>query len=309
MRLVTCFAVMALAVPALAQDPTQQILLQQQIQQNIQASANATQQAMQASQQANQQALQASQQGLWPNYGPALLPRPKLSLKAGTYDSPQTLKLTDSARGATIYYTTDGWTPTPLSAQYDGPITISSTTHLQAIAVSNYGKSFIVDAQYNLPNTALPPPSAIVVRPDGVLQQGTEVSLAFDSDVDSKWAQVGDKVSLQLASLIKVGGRTLAPSNVTAQGTVIHLDHKDAGGAPGVLTVRVDWLRANGITVPLTAIYTIEGRNHVDRVRSLIFIPVVGLASLAQRGEDAEISKGTAIVAHVVADTNLEPGS
>jgi Chitobiase/beta-hexosaminidase C-terminal domain len=309
MRLISCFAVMALAVPAVAQDPAQQILVQQQIQQSIQLSQQATQQAMQASLQANQQTLLASQQASAPNYGPSLLPRPKLSLKAGTYDSPQTLRLTDSARGATIYYTTDGWTPTPLSAQYDGPITLTSTTHLQAIAVSSYGKSLIVDAQYNLPQFTPPPPTAIVATPDGVLQQGTEVNLAFDSDVDSKSAQVGDKISLQLVSPLKIGDRTLAPTNVTAQGTVIHVDHKGAGGAPGVLTVRVDWLRANGITVPLTAVNTIEGKDHVGRVRSLILIPVIGIASLAQHGEDAEISKGTPIVARVVADTDLEPGS
>ena len=42
--------------------------------------------------------------------GPA--PTPKFSVATGTYHSIQSVSITDSVQGATIYYTTDGTTPT-----------------------------------------------------------------------------------------------------------------------------------------------------------------------------------------------------
>ena len=61
---------------------------------------------------------------------------PKFSVKPGKYNEPRTVKITNSTAGATIYDTTDGWTPTAESQRYTGPIKVSSTTKLRAIAIS-----------------------------------------------------------------------------------------------------------------------------------------------------------------------------
>jgi hypothetical protein len=61
---------------------------------------------------------------------------PTFSPSAGTYSSAQSVTMSDATSGATIYYTTDGTTPTTSSTKYTGPITVSSTETLQAIAVA-----------------------------------------------------------------------------------------------------------------------------------------------------------------------------
>jgi hypothetical protein len=58
----------------------------------------------------------------------------------GTYTSAQNVTLTANET-ATIYYTTDGTTPTTSSAVYSGPINISSTTTLQYIGRDSAGNT------------------------------------------------------------------------------------------------------------------------------------------------------------------------
>src|SRR5262249_13609843 len=64
--------------------------------------------------------------------GPAAAPT--FSPTAGTYGTPQTVQLLTASAGAVIYYTTDGSVPTIHSAQYTGPIPVSTTTAIQAFA-------------------------------------------------------------------------------------------------------------------------------------------------------------------------------
>jgi hypothetical protein len=69
-------------------------------------------------------------------YSTANTPNPAFSLSAGTYTGAQTLTMTDSAKGATIYYTVDGSTPTTASHVYSGPLSVAATETVQAIAIS-----------------------------------------------------------------------------------------------------------------------------------------------------------------------------
>jgi len=88
------------------------------------------------------------------------LPAPTFSPAGGTYTAPQTVSISDATAGTTIYYTTNGSTPTTSSAVYSGPITVSATETLEAIAVeAGYANSAVATAVYTVSSGALPAPT------------------------------------------------------------------------------------------------------------------------------------------------------
>jgi hypothetical protein len=84
---------------------------------------------------------------------------PTFSPGAGTYASTQTVNISSATLSATIYYTTNGTTPTTSSTLYAGPVTVSSSETLEAIATANgYSTSAAGSAAYtvNITQTATP---------------------------------------------------------------------------------------------------------------------------------------------------------
>jgi hypothetical protein len=76
---------------------------------------------------------------------------PAFSPAPGTYSTTQSVTITDATSGATIYYTTNGSTPTTSSTVYSGPITVASTETIEAIAVaSGYSNSAVATALYTI---------------------------------------------------------------------------------------------------------------------------------------------------------------
>ena len=78
---------------------------------------------------------------------------PTFSPAAGTYTSDQDLHVTINCAttGATIYYTTDGTTPTETSTVYNTPVEITETTTIKAIATAgNMLPSEVAEATYTI---------------------------------------------------------------------------------------------------------------------------------------------------------------
>ena len=85
-----------------------------------------------------------------------LVATPTISLATGTYSGAQQVTITDSTPRSTIYYTTDGTTPTTASTLYAGPITISVSAKLQAAAFLK-GSASAVAASILTISAPLPP--------------------------------------------------------------------------------------------------------------------------------------------------------
>jgi hypothetical protein len=76
-----------------------------------------------------------------PTFGPA----------GGTYNTPQTVSISDTTSGAAIFYTTDGSTPTTSSTRYTGPIPVAQTATLRALAAATgMVNSDLASATYTL---------------------------------------------------------------------------------------------------------------------------------------------------------------
>ena len=76
---------------------------------------------------------------------------PTFTPAEGVYYEPQTVSISCTTDGATIYYTTDGTDPDESSAQYSVPLTISETTTIKAKAFkSGFTASSIATATYTL---------------------------------------------------------------------------------------------------------------------------------------------------------------
>jgi Chitobiase/beta-hexosaminidase C-terminal domain len=64
------------------------------------------------------------------------------------FASTLSVSIADSTPGATIYYTTNGSAPTTSSSVYSGPITISASSTVKAIAGSGFTTSGVASASY-----------------------------------------------------------------------------------------------------------------------------------------------------------------
>ena len=76
---------------------------------------------------------------------------PAFSPAPGSYSSAQTVTISDATTGASIYYTTDGTTPTTGSTLYSGSITVNSTETIEAIAAAaGFSNSAVATATYTI---------------------------------------------------------------------------------------------------------------------------------------------------------------
>ncbi len=94
---------------------------------------------------------------------------PTFSPAGGTYTSAQTVAISSTTSGVTIHYTTDGSMPSETAGTfYSGPLTISTTTTLNAIAFkAGSTDSNVTSAVYTIGPPPPPPVAAPTFSPAG----------------------------------------------------------------------------------------------------------------------------------------------
>jgi type II secretory pathway pseudopilin PulG len=323
MRIHVVLLVIALSPFLLAQTPGMNAAqqAQQAAQQAAQASQQASQEAMRQAQQANEDAARASQQASQNAQQMAHIcppaARPQFSVKAGSFSKPVTVKIREKTRGAVVYYTTDGWTPTTNSMRYTGPVTITSTTTLQAIAVApDMPRSRIASGVYTVnapavqsgpvpgPPVATAPPveSSPTIR---MLPKGTLVPLVFASNFSSRKADVGDKINLTLAGDLKIGDAVVAAKGATAIANVTEAHKSGVAGVPGFVAFEAESLTLEGTVVKLMGTAAKEGREVQVNPATVGLAFVVPGGVFLVHGNDAEIKQGSVFTATVAEDTKL----
>jgi hypothetical protein len=152
---------------------------------------------------------------LW-EYQPAVpsAATPTFSVAAGTYSAIQTVTISDATAGASIYYTTDGTTPTTASNLYSGPDTVASTLTLEAIATaSGSSRSAIASAAYviNVPAdfsvTAAPAMMTVTAGSSGTATMSISPQGSFASAVSFACSGLpaGDACSFSPATVTPSG--------------------------------------------------------------------------------------------------------
>lgn len=130
----------------------------------------------------------------------------------GTYAAIQTVTLS-SSETATIYYTTNGATPTTASPQYSGPITVTPTSTLKFFAVDQAGNAEAVKSHiYQLPPVAALTgvPAARTKATAATITVGGTTAVAYKFRLDNgTWSAetpIATKISL---SALAAGSHTV----------------------------------------------------------------------------------------------------
>ena len=265
------------------------------------AAQQATQQAVQQAQAVQQQMMNLTPPTVLPSVDDPFFPqpsgpiagvadRPSFSASSGKLSSGAKISLHSSTHYATIYYTTDGWTPNANSPRYTGPITITGETHLQAIAVGpNLLRSAVARADYWTESSAGVQPPAFLepLVVSGLLRAGTHLHLTTTTTISSKTAEVGDSVPLALDQDLRVGQVVVAAKGTPVEAVLVVADPAKHG-ISGDLVFDVRAIQIQGKSVSLTGREILEGGK-------------------GRGAPDAVIQPQMRLEAVVVEDTSLKP--
>ncbi|MDR0883518.1 MAG: chitobiase/beta-hexosaminidase C-terminal domain-containing protein [Oscillospiraceae bacterium] len=117
---------------------------------------------------------------------PKIAAKPKADKKAGTYTKSVKVKMTSSTKGATIYYTTDGKTPTTKSKSIKNgsAITLKKSATLKLMAVKKgINNSEVTSVKYKIIDTTTAPTNSNVPK-NKTAKAGYKITLKAPKNAD-----------------------------------------------------------------------------------------------------------------------------
>ena len=160
---------------------------------------------------------------------------PEITPASCTFTEPVTVSITAES-GATIYYTTDGSTPTNESTQYNGSFTVSTTTTVKARAYVGEAYSSVAEATYTYSNVQ---PSTgdfeLVTSTDQLVAGNEYIIMSYDSSTDYAMGSISSSKGNPVTDFTLNGTLGTSGSTVSA-GTTVNVF--TLGGTTGAWTLK-----------------------------------------------------------------------
>jgi hypothetical protein len=127
---------------------------------------------------------------------------PTFSPLAGKYTGTQNVTLSSTTAGATIYYTINGSTPTTSSLKYTGPIAVTSSTTIEAIATASQAtNSTVSSSTYTITQPTLALASSVSApKANQSLALTATLAAAGATNLAGTWTVLDGKTQLCTAS-------------------------------------------------------------------------------------------------------------
>jgi peptidoglycan/xylan/chitin deacetylase (PgdA/CDA1 family) len=161
---------------------------------------------------------------------------PAFSPVAGTYTGAQNVSISCATSGATIYYTTNGTTPTTSSTVYSAPISVTSTKTVKALAIrSGLTNSAVASATYtiSIPTAATPVFSPVA----GTYTSAQNVTIS-DATAGASIRYTTDGTTPTASSILYSGAISVASSK-TLKAIAIASGYNNSAVASAAYTISI----------------------------------------------------------------------